>query len=69
MICNRFVVGLKVRFEFEFIGIAVIIVSNMKKKKKWIVFYFLLSYLIMVITTSSLSTFLTLNLMVEIVED
>jgi hypothetical protein len=68
MICNHFVVGLKVRFEFEFIGIAMIIVSN-KKKKKWIVFYFLLSYLIMVITTSSLSTFLTLNLMVEIVED
>jgi hypothetical protein len=27
------VVGLKVRFGFEFIGIAVIIVSNMKIKK------------------------------------
>ena len=38
MISNHFVVGLKIRFEFEFIGIAVIIVSN--KKKKWIVFYF-----------------------------
>ncbi len=33
MICNHFVVGLKVRFEFEFIGIAVIIVSKMKIKK------------------------------------
>jgi hypothetical protein len=40
MICNRFVVGLKVRFEFEFIGIAVIIVSNMKTKKKMDSFLF-----------------------------
>ena len=43
MICNRFVVGLKVRFEFEFIGIAVIIVSNKEKKMDSFLFFIILS--------------------------